>query len=487
MKNESYNHSMNQAPPKGIGLGGVFACERCKGSVLQALFVLIVAVLSTILSGTSALAQSIHVTDSPPPGQSGRIRGSVEGVDPAGYKLAIVLDVFGTYWSKPTAKNPSAPVFADGSFNALFITGGQDACAEKIHLFLVPIDATIPVTLGGKGVPAQLIEMSVARHVIDRAPAADKLEWAGRTWLKKDTGSCVWGPGPNSFSKDSVWVDEAGKLHLAIRYINGRWRCAEIILDESLGYGSYRFFIDSDLSGMPAPVVGSGFVYDDDPAFYHREIDIEFSNGAVVGEDSPWQYVVQPYYRADQRFRFNSPTNASQLVQTFLWLPFQVSFASYDTDPVFENDFESVHSLEWSSVPSFPGRNFEKLQFSVLGSGPTNWVYSEESRSWSLRQYFRTKLLELYELTEPAPFLRWTTTSGVPPEGNEKVHLNLWLHDGKAPSDDTNEVYEMVVGGFEFVAYGEDFQPPRPHLKLHDVTSSRSPTHTSYELEISVP
>lgn len=53
------------------------------------------------------------------------------------------------------------------------------------------------------------------------------IEFAGHTWnVKSGTG----GPGPNNWSNsnNSVWVDNEGKLHLKIRYINGKWVCAEI-------------------------------------------------------------------------------------------------------------------------------------------------------------------------------------------------------------------------------------------------------------------
>src|SRR5688572_27783321 len=69
--------------------------------------------------------------------------------------------------------------------------------------------------------------------------AAVSLDFAGRTWNIKQSTSPV-GPGPNRFSANpnDVWVDAAG-LHLTIHKYSNVWYSTEVILNESLGYGTY--------------------------------------------------------------------------------------------------------------------------------------------------------------------------------------------------------------------------------------------------------
>jgi hypothetical protein len=220
---------------------------------------------------------------------------TVTGVDPTQYKIAIIIEVFGTFWSKPTfarpftSVRPAGPML--GNFSENFITGGQDVCAERIFLFLVPIDAEIPLVGNGGGIPPELRRIAVATSVANRIGENETFLWSGHEWITKDTGECIWGPGPNYFSKDSAWVDPQGILDLSIRFVNGHWRCGEIFLTRSLGYGTYTFYLASDVSGLPDKIVFSGFIYNDSTG---EEADVEFSNGDVVRPQWPWQYVKQP-------------------------------------------------------------------------------------------------------------------------------------------------------------------------------------------------
>ena len=68
------------------------------------------------------------------------------------------------------------------------------------------------------------------------------IEFSGITWyVRNDFG----GPGPNSWSgsKNSVWVDSEGRLHMKIQKIDNQWYCTEIYAQQSFGYGEYRFHL----------------------------------------------------------------------------------------------------------------------------------------------------------------------------------------------------------------------------------------------------
>lgn len=137
----------------------------------------------------------------------------------------------------------------------------------------------------------------------------DTLEFSGYSWAIKESFDKHTGPGRNYFSgsKENVWVDEDGKLHLKLRYKNDRWYCSEVQMLKSLGYGKYIFFIDRLPQPLDKDVVIGLFMYDHtDTSNFHKEIDIEFSKwGKDV--DLNTQYVIQPY--EEKAFRFDSDLN----------------------------------------------------------------------------------------------------------------------------------------------------------------------------------
>ena len=114
------------------------------------------------------------------------------------------------------------------------------------------------------------------------------------------------------------------------------------------------------------------FTWDDTvPEYNYREIDIEFSRwGEETGYNS--QYVVQPWYHAGNRHRFNM---------------------------VLQGDY-STHRFNWGS---------ESIQFSSYQGRAPN--LGDEIETW------------LYNGTD------------VPPAGAGNARINLWLY-GTPPSDE---------------------------------------------------
>ena len=64
------------------------------------------------------------------------------------------------------------------------------------------------------------------------------LQFAGYSWTVR---SGHGGPGPNTWESGNVAVDGEGRLHLRIRLQEGRWSCAEVTLQQRLGFGRYEF------------------------------------------------------------------------------------------------------------------------------------------------------------------------------------------------------------------------------------------------------
>ena len=157
----------------------------------------------------------------------------------------------------------------------------------------------------------------------------DRIGWAGRTWQVKSSQSKV-GPGPNYFSAsaENVWVDGLGRLHLRITYRNGRWSCAEVIGNDSLGYGTYTFQLASPVDGLDANVVLGLFTWSDKAAYHHREIDVEFARWGNAGDPTNAQYVVQPADTAGHLRRLTVPAGAAPTAHGFAWQAGRVDFAS---------------------------------------------------------------------------------------------------------------------------------------------------------------
>jgi hypothetical protein len=175
---------------------------------------------------------------------------------------------------------------------------------------------------------ASLLLMSAgAWGLPSRAAAATSVAFSGYGWGVKS--SPLTGPGPNIFSDspENVSVDASGALHMRITHRDGQWQCAEVILDRSLGYGTYSFTIASPVGALDPNVVLGLFTWDDDPAYNHREIDIELARWGNAADPTNAQYVVQPYATAGNLKRFLQPATAPS-VQSFAWASKSVTFAS---------------------------------------------------------------------------------------------------------------------------------------------------------------
>jgi hypothetical protein len=212
------------------------------------------------------------------------------------------------------------------------------------------------------------------------------LSFSGFTWLAKISTGRV-GPGPNWFSQNNVWTDAKG-LHLKISRSGSKWYCGEVVLQNWLGYGTYRFYVDSPLDNLDPYVVLGLFTWNDDPAYNHRELDIEFSRWGAAANPSGW-YTVQPYGTPGNQTSFVQPSDTPQSTHMFDWF----------------HDASGNRSVHFSSVKGLDA------------AGPLIFEH--------------------------------TFNSGVPPTGNENVRINLWLFQGHAPTN--RSPVEIVINKFEFI------------------------------------
>jgi hypothetical protein len=158
------------------------------------------------------------------------------------------------------------------------------------------------------------------------AASARIITWSGFDWTVKASDEPV-SPGKNywSDSENSVWVDDKDQLHLSIRRDRGNWRCSEVTLIQSLGYGRYIFYLASRADQFNKNVVLGMFTYADD----NNEIDIEMSRW---GQDNRYcfhQFATQPHKVKGNKNRVEWRNPNPSSAHGFIWNPKSILFASF--------------------------------------------------------------------------------------------------------------------------------------------------------------
>lgn len=144
-----------------------------------------------------------------------------------------------------------------------------------------------------------------AMFVFQTANAAT-ISFAGLEWTVRDTG--YGAPGKNHWRSDNVWVDELGRLHLAIRRVGGKWTCAELQSKQKFRYGKYSFDVVGRLDQLDPNVVLGLFQYPTEASKNGLgEIDVEFARWGnptnAAGNFSVWSDLVSNSY-ATRPFEF---------------------------------------------------------------------------------------------------------------------------------------------------------------------------------------
>ena len=410
--------------------------------------------MKVVASGTP----SVMFTYAPPRGEHGSVVGVTQNVDKYTYGVAFFVNVYGTWWRKPYTESKVLQLIQytsyDSSFQIIdYWTGGIDGYADYFAAFVVPYTYkdTIPDPNGSWKIPDEIYSNSIAYTILDRRIPSDFINFAGYTWEKKITNNGLtgykWGPGPNYFNTNNISVDALGKLHLAVSFdygIHGWWNCSELILTNQLGYGLYRFKVDSNVSNLPPNIVLGLFTWSDDPAYAHREIDVEHSKGDVVGEgtSNSWQNVIQPYDVAGNRMRFPAPTNMNKSVHEFLWTSNSVSFNNFNE---YSNDIINCQIISAPTVRFDSSVNRGSYQSTSKTNSSMNISYPGGLPN---SQFFKANFLSL--TGNPAPFYIHTFSNNIPPSHDEKVHINIWL-SSNLPDGYPGQKYEVIISDFEFI------------------------------------
>jgi len=210
-----------------------------------------------------------------------------------------------------------------------------------------------------------------------------RLRFSGYTW-NVVASTEPRGPGPNVFDPRNVWLDDGGRLVFETRVRDGTWTSAHVFLARSLGYGRYELVLAPQEKPLDDLTVFGFFTWDDDPAHANREIDIELARWGLPHAPN-LNYTVQPAEGRPDRSGLAEFDFSARTTLVLEWLPGLVRFSA-----------ESGRcSFSWSYPPS---------------GAPSG---------------------------DP---------DGVPPSGNERIGLNLWLFQGRSPA----VADRVVVESFAF-------------------------------------
>jgi hypothetical protein len=315
--------------------------------------------IGTVMSGCSskAVEPSIEFTMLPPAGEGsgsklntieGRVRGAQRG------QQIVLFARSGVWWVQPFEAEPLTAIQPNSIWKNSTHPGSAYAALLVSAGYQPPPTMRV---LPQKGGP--ILAVATAEGPMLASPAVKTLHFSGYQWKIRETPSDPGG-SRNVYDPANAWTDEHGFLHLRIAGPADQWKCAEVSLTHSLGYGTYRFVV-RDVSHLePAAVFAISTWDDSGPS---REMNIEISRWGETPSKNA-QYVVQPYYVPANTVRFQTPPGT--LEYSFRWEPGRVLFRTIRSISGEGSDSVAAH-LFTSGVPS-PGNESIHLNHYVYAN-----------------------------------------------------------------------------------------------------------------------
>lgn len=196
------------------------------------------------------------------------------------------------------------------------------------------------------------------------------VEFSGYQWIVRHGDEERRGPGSNYFSSspENVWVDSQGQLHLKITNRQDRWYCAEVSLENPLGYGTYEFFTNGRFDQLDSPVIVGLFLYRDAA----HEIDVEFGRwGKGYGDNL--QYVLQPGHLPGNIYKYEARLNGDYTSHCIVWRNNSVFFRSLHGHYAGEAYLEHHLITQWTFGKAYHAPTTERVHMNlwlVQGQAP---------------------------------------------------------------------------------------------------------------------
>ena len=279
----------------------------------------------------------IHLVDVPAAGFHAYLHGSALHIDPREYAVAVLL------WDAQTAEwvsssPPTVPVRADGSWSVDVSEPGEGPLNERFIATLVSRETTVePVR---SALLPELFEGLPQDGLLRTVGGESRLiQFSQRAWAVRAASELSY-PGPNLWEPDAVSVDADGQLHLALleRGEVGPG-CSEVQTVDPLGWGTYRFVLETPPVLESEHLTLGLFVRDSVVASDVNELDIELSRwSAPMGNDA--QFAVQPWEHSGNVEAFTLGDPGGRTTHTVVWTPESLSFtiAAGDIWPPAEAD-----------------------------------------------------------------------------------------------------------------------------------------------------
>jgi hypothetical protein len=220
------------------------------------------------------------------------------------------------------------------------------------------------------------------------AEAAKPISFGGYTWTVRPNGDGL--PGPSHWRAANAFLDTDGALHLKLTHKGKTWYSVELQTVESLGFGTYQFWVDTRVDNFDPNVVFAMFNYPVDSSLDGtNEIDMEFGKWGDPKAHA-LDYVVYPAKagKSASGWDFKVKDTSAENTHRFTWTPTGVKLESLAGH---QNGTTGRYAI-WSFKPDKP----------------------------------KTLVPQ-----KPMP-----------------VHINLWLSGGAAPTDGKD--VEVVIRRFDF-------------------------------------
>jgi len=411
----------------------------------------------------------------PGAGSAAAISGKAANAPAGSQAWVYVQTAGGAIWGPKPQPGVSATVGGDGSFTlANWNSGGAgDAAAPVLLSFVTSPGQTAPSLMGAQDVPPELTSMSLAGVSFNRASGVNSalgttgapttapsfappasgtgelpwpptavpgnavgqqggmIQFAGYSWIVKDSGGGGVGPGNNIFSNsmENVWTDSWG-LHLNIIPTNGcgRWTCSEVWLDHALGWGVYLFrfvgpveFVDPDVTWSPF------FIWDDSANAGNgfREIDFEMARWGNAGDPTSSQFVLRPL-------------QAGGMVPGW-----RVRYQTKAMPAIISGNGQGGGNCYNRGADNFNGMGISKTTC-VLKWFQNKLEWYCYDGLWTMQSIANAPISRIMaSYIYPQQFQQF-----IPDQGDARVHINHWLQNGYAPRWGRRS--HSITNGFEF-------------------------------------
>lgn len=327
------------------------------------------AVEAAVRAHSSGGQPAVSLT--PPSAGATQLFGNTFNCNPATTKV-VIYALKNMFYVQPSVADPFTNIGSNGAWS-----NTTHPWEGLVVLLVDPTRFTPPATL----ITQPALEPGVLAYTTYPETGPISLQLSGRTFGIKVTGSDTpadrFDPGPNYFSNDpKVVYLAADGLHLKTALIDGTWRCSEVYLTKSLGYGTYTVQVNSALDRLDRNTVAAPlFIYDKPGA----EFDFEFSGvGGLVESPNTAQFVTQPYNVPGNIVRYLQPSVAQFTLQAD-WRADHITFKSWTGWSAVPGPGDVIY--EWTyNGPSIPNPGTERVHFSnwlLGGAKPINGVGDE--------------------------------------------------------------------------------------------------------------